>query len=227
MSAFGTMSGSLFTGSRVFYAGAKDSLMPFSGFFSLVSVWFETPYTAIILSSIVASAVLMVGDFANLINYFGFTAWIFYGLCAVALIYVRQKKKHIVQPFRVRPYPVIPVLFILSAIAVIVSAFIQSPAFTIIAFSLLIFAVPFYFVFCWQDGRLFGNIKQQVLRVCCKRSIENPDLEGKEVPFEYPLDDFTPGLTSDFNTTETNNNRDPLEIVEDGLQPPLADKYDF
>ena len=190
MSAFGTLTASLFTGSRVFYAGAKDSLMPFSKFFSLVSVSFETPHTAIILSSIMASIILMLGDFSSLINYFGFSAWLFYGLCAIALIYVRQKKKHIVLPFKVRPYPVIPCLFMLSALAVVVSAFIQSPVFTLIAFLLIIFAVPFYFIFCWNDGHFFRAFKQRLLATFSKQ-VKNTDLEGKEVPLEYPMEEFT------------------------------------
>ena len=191
MSAFGTLSGTLFTGSRVFYAGAKDGLMPFSKIFSLVSESFETPHTAIILSSIVACVILMLGDFSSLINYFGFTVWLFYGLCAIALIYVRQKKKHIVLPFKVRPYPVIPIVFISATLAVVVSAFLQSPVFTLIAFLLIIFAVPFYFIFCWKDGRLFLSSKQRILnsfKSCNRATNSNPDED--EAPFEYPLEDF-------------------------------------
>lgn len=163
-SALGTLITSILSGSRIFYAAAKDNLVPFSYYVGQISTDFNTPYVAIIIETIVALVMLIPGNFDSLVNYFGFTAWIFYGLCAVALIVLRRR--NIVQEgtFKVRPYPIVPVVFIISALGVVISSFITYPIPTILASLFLLAAVPVYYLFYWKGNmitKLYRNMKNK------------------------------------------------------------------
>jgi len=133
LSAFGAMYGSLMTGARVFYAGGRDRLTPFPDFLSDISKDFRTPYAALLVEGGFACAITFFGKFQSLVNYFGFASWIFYALCAVSLIWIRKKRPDITQPFKVKPFPALPIVFICCALSICLSALIQEPVPTLLA----------------------------------------------------------------------------------------------
>jgi amino acid transporter len=58
-----------------------------------------------------AAVVLFIGNFEELVSYFGFCATIFYALAAVVLIRLRIIHKDLHRPFVVRPYPLVPIVY--------------------------------------------------------------------------------------------------------------------
>lgn len=164
-SALGSLITSILSGSRVFYAAGKDNLIPFSSYLSLISKDFNTPYVAIITEALVGMIMLIPGNFDSLVNYFGFTAWIFYGLCAVSLIWTRKFKPDLHANFRVRPYPFIPIIFIFAALGVVISSLVTYPLPTLFATLFVLAGLPIYFLFYWKGNMLvklyhkFSNTK--------------------------------------------------------------------
>ena len=55
-----------------------------------------------LLQSVVALAMIIPGDIEGLIDFFSFTAWIFYGAAMLALIVMRYTKKDALRPYKVQ-----------------------------------------------------------------------------------------------------------------------------
>lgn len=52
--------------------------------------------------SLIAMAMVLYGTIDSLIDFFSFTAWIFYGGAMLALIVMRYTKPHAPRPYKVR-----------------------------------------------------------------------------------------------------------------------------
>lgn len=126
ISTLGSTHGSVLTGARVTYAQACDGLL----FKSLAYVHpkHRTPLVALWVQLVLSVAAVWYQAekgqpqqlFSKLADSFVFTMWIFYGLAAGALFILRWKRPAANRPFRCWGYPVVPALFILSAIAMTV-----------------------------------------------------------------------------------------------------------
>ena len=115
----GSSHASIMTGARVSYAQARDGLL--FGFIGHVHPKWNTPDAALIsqvLLSIVA--VWFLGSFQALADSFVFTMWIFYALGGAAIFILRFQQPSTPRPFRCPGYPIVPALFVLSAIAMTV-----------------------------------------------------------------------------------------------------------
>lgn len=58
----------------------------------------------ILLQSLIAVAMVLYGTIDSLIDFFSFTAWIFYGGAMLALIVMRYTKPHAPRPYKVGSY---------------------------------------------------------------------------------------------------------------------------
>lgn len=120
VSAFGTLTGSMMTGPRIFYAMADDGLF----FKRIASVHprFETPYVAIGLAAGLAMCLVMVRGFERLADTFVLGIWPFYAGGVAAVYALRRKRPDLPRPYRVLGYPVTPALFVLAASLVLGNA---------------------------------------------------------------------------------------------------------
>ena len=110
----------LLTSPRVFYAMANDNLF----FKKLAEVHpkFGTPAAAIVSVGAWAMVLACWGKFSELIGGVVFIGWIFYGLGAAAIFPLRRKSQGKAIPYRVPGYPWTPILFVLSAVAIVGNA---------------------------------------------------------------------------------------------------------
>lgn len=120
-SSFGTLHTSILTGARVPYAMARDGLFPRS--LSHVSPRTHVPTGALIVQAVWACILVVVfsSSFDTLTDYAIFGLMIFYLLCTAAVFVLRKKMPDAERPYRVLGYPVVPILFILSATLILVS----------------------------------------------------------------------------------------------------------
>ncbi|GLH03111.1 uncharacterized protein GBIM_09023 [Gryllus bimaculatus] len=77
---------------------------------SYVHVRRYTPAPGLIFHSLIAVAMVMSGTIDSLIDFFSFTAWIFYGGSMLALLVMRKTKPHTPRPYKV---PIIIPLIVL------------------------------------------------------------------------------------------------------------------
>lgn len=138
------------TAPRVYFAMARDGL--FFQRLARIHPRFETPAFAIVSSSVWAAVLAISGTFEQLLTYVVFSAWIFYALGAAALFYYRRAEPDMRRPFRVPGYPVTPAVFILSALAVVISTLISQPGRAAVGLGILLAGTPAYAI--WRRRRI-------------------------------------------------------------------------
>lgn len=136
-SSFGTLHTSILTGARVPYAMARDGLFPRS--LSHVSPRTHVPTGALIVQAVWACILVIVfsSSFDTLTDYAIFGLMIFYLLCTAAVFVLRRKMPDAERPYRVLGYPVVPILFILSATLILASTLLGARADAASGFNLL------------------------------------------------------------------------------------------
>ena len=140
--ALGALNSSILTNARVDYALARDGL-----FFRIVrgvSPRFHTPVRALIFQAILASLMALTGTFEDLFSLYIFTVVIFYGLQTYGVIRLRAKEPNLARPYRTWGYPVLPIIFILGAIALTVNTGIQRPVASGVALCVMFAGLIFY-----------------------------------------------------------------------------------
>jgi basic amino acid/polyamine antiporter, APA family len=123
--ALGTLNSSILTNARVPYAMARDGL-----FFRVargVNPRFHTPVRSLLFQGIIASLLALTGTFEDLFSLYIFTVFIFYGLETYAVIRLRANEPNFPRPYRTWGYPVVPILFIIGALALTANTCIQRP----------------------------------------------------------------------------------------------------
>lgn len=160
ISIFAALNGSILSGSRVPYAMARDGLF-FSGV-ARVNPRFRTPSAAIMLLGVWSSLVLLSGRYQQLYTLVIFPSWILYGMTAASVIVLRKKRPDLDRPYRVPGYPVVPILFVFVACALLYSTFRSSPRESGIGLALIALGVPFYWYWKGRIGasgrRPFGEV---------------------------------------------------------------------
>lgn len=86
------------------------------------------------------------GSFDQLTDYVVFGSWVFYAMCAGAVIVLRMRRPELKRAYRVPGYPVVPVVFILVALALLGNTLITSPRESGIGLLIIGFGVPVYFL---------------------------------------------------------------------------------
>ena len=122
LSTFGTLNGSILTSPRIFFAMADDGLL-FRGI-GRVHPRFQTPSRAIMLSAALGIAFVLVRDFEQLADAFVIAIVPFLAL-AVAGVFRLRRRADYDPPFRVPGYPVVPLLFIASTVALLANAILD------------------------------------------------------------------------------------------------------
>lgn len=105
-----------------------------------------TPAPGLIFHSLIAMAMVLYGTIDSLIDFFSFTAWIFYGGAMLALITMRFTKPNYPRPYKVPIF--IPYLVLIISTYLVVGPIIDKPqieylyAVCFILFGLLMY-IPF------------------------------------------------------------------------------------
>jgi len=143
VSIFAALNGSILSGARVPYAMARDGL--FFGPVGRVHPGYRTPAVSILALSGWAAVLVLSGRYKQLYTYVIFANWLFYGMTTAAVFVLRRKRPELARPYRTLGYPVLPVLFVLGAGAIIVSTLRESPRESLMGLALILAGLPFYF----------------------------------------------------------------------------------
>lgn len=141
---FGSVNGMVLAGARVYYAMAQDGL--FFRWCAAVHPRFRTPHLALILQGVWAVVLVALGRYEQLFTYVIFAAWVFYALTAFAVIVLRRKKPDLPRPYRVFGYPLVPMIFVLTAAWFIMNTWVERPAEAGIGSLIVAVGVPVYLI---------------------------------------------------------------------------------
>ncbi len=149
ISTFGCNNGLILSGSRVFYAMAKDKLFfRKTGELSGRGV----PAFSLIIQAVWSIALVFSGSYSQLLDFVTFAAVLFYVLTIGAVFVLRKKRPDLERPYKAKGYPFIPVLYIIACMIIIVCLLIYKPMFTWPGLIIVISGFPVFFL--W---RRFGS----------------------------------------------------------------------
>jgi APA family basic amino acid/polyamine antiporter len=154
LSCFGSLTGSMMTGPRIFFAMADRGLF-FRGI-ARVSPRFQSPSVAIWLATALGVLYVLFNDFQQLADKFILGIWPFYALAVAAVFVLRRTRPDLPRPYKTWGYPVVPLLFLIASIAMVVNALWTDPVNTGITFAIILAGIPVYFGWRAWSGRAVG-----------------------------------------------------------------------
>ena len=142
ISIFAALNGSILTGARVPYAMARDRLF----FRSIGDVHpkYFTPANSIIALTAWSMVLILSGGYDQLFTYVIFASWILYGMATASVLVLRRKRPDMPRPYRALGYPVVPIIFVLVAAALILSTLQKSPRESLMGLGIMATGIPFY-----------------------------------------------------------------------------------
>lgn len=143
ISTWGTLTGSLFTSPRIFFAMAEDGL--FFRSVGKVHPRFHTPHIAIGINIVLGVVFVLIRNFEQLADAFVTAIVPFYAL-GVAAIFVVRRRPGYAPKYRLHGYPWVPLLFVLSAIYLLVNALVDpaSRVATSVTLGIVALGIPVY-----------------------------------------------------------------------------------
>jgi APA family basic amino acid/polyamine antiporter len=140
-STFGFLNLVILVSPRVYQAMAADGV--FFPALARLHPTYRTPGTAILLQGAWAIVLMLTGTYGQLLDYVVFGDWIFFGLTA-ATLFVYRRRAGVPAAFGVPLYPLLPLLFVASALYVVASSVASAPVNAAIGAGLLLAGVPAY-----------------------------------------------------------------------------------
>ena len=156
ISTFGCANGLILAGARVYYAMARDGL--FFRSIGLLNVH-RVPSQGLVLQGIWASLLVLARTrlvnpatgvvsygnlYSDLLDYVVFAVLIFYVLTIFGVFVLRRKRPDAERPYRAFGYPVVPVLYIVAAVAIMLVLILYKTQTTWPGLLIVVLGAPVY-----------------------------------------------------------------------------------
>uniref|UniRef100_A0A8C6CM00 Solute carrier family 7 member 8 n=1 Tax=Moschus moschiferus TaxID=68415 RepID=A0A8C6CM00_MOSMO len=207
LSTFGGVNGSLFTSSRLFFAGAREGHLP--SVLAMIHVKRCTPIPALLFTCISTLLMLVTGDIYTLINYVGFINYLFYGVTVAGQIVLRWKKPDINRPIKVNL--LFPIVYLLFWAFLLVFSLWSEPVVCGIGLAIMLTGVPVYFlgVYWKHKPRCFNKfielltlVSQKMCVVVYPKGDEDQKLEERNQDVEQQQPICHPPASKDKDAVE-------------------------
>lgn len=143
ISTFGCNNGLILSGARVYYAMAQDGI-----FFRKTGALNRkgVPGNGLFIQAVWASLLCLSGTYGQLLDYVIFAVLIFYVLTIIGLFVLRKKMPDAERPYRAFGYPVVPALYVLSAISIMAILLVYKPAYTWPGLIIVLMGIPVFYL---------------------------------------------------------------------------------
>ena len=155
ISAFGCINGMLLAGARAYFAMARDGL-----FFSRAAALnrAHVPGPSLVMQGVWAAFLVVIRThdpatgtygnlYSNLLDYVISAALLFYLLTIAGVFRLRFARPDAERPYRAFGYPVVPLIYLLTAAGILALLFVYRPATTFPGMVIVLLGVPVYFAF--------------------------------------------------------------------------------
>uniref|UniRef100_A0A668U2R5 Uncharacterized protein n=1 Tax=Oreochromis aureus TaxID=47969 RepID=A0A668U2R5_OREAU len=149
LSTFGGVNGSLFTSSRLFFAGAREGHLP--SLLAMIHVKRCTPIPALLFTCLSTLLMLCTSDMYTLINYVGFINYLFYGVTVAGQIVLRIKQPDMHRPIKISL--IWPVIYLLFWAFLLIFSLYSEPVVCGIGLAIMLTGVPVYFLGVYWDNK--------------------------------------------------------------------------
>ncbi len=143
ISTFGCLNGLILAGARVYYAMAKDGL-----FFKKAGILNPTtnvPVFGLIIQGLWSAFLATSGTYSDLLEYVVFAALLFYVATVIAVLVLRKKQPDTARPYRVPLYPILPIVYIVVAVAIMGGQLYMHPEFSGKGLLIILSGLPIFF----------------------------------------------------------------------------------
>ncbi len=138
---FSSLSAYLILGPRVTFSMASEGY--FFKSVARISSATKVPSIAILLQAAISIIMVLSGTFDQILTYLGFSLGIFPILAVLGVFKLRISGK---SKIKLKGYPVVHVIFILSSLLILILAYSERPVESSIAIVTVISGIPFYFL---------------------------------------------------------------------------------
>ncbi len=143
ISTFGCNNGLIIAGARVYYTMANDKLFfKKAGNLNKNSV----PAWALWIQCVMASILCLSGKYGNLLDMVSFVVVIFYVLTIIGIFILRKKYPNAERPYKAFGYPVLPIVYILLALAFCVLLLVYKPDYSLPGLVITLLGIPLYYI---------------------------------------------------------------------------------
>ena len=141
VSMFGCENGLVLSGARVYQTMATDGL-----FLARAARLNRrgVPAFALGIQALWASALTLSGTYGQILDFVIFAALLFYVLTVGGVIVLRLRHPDWERPVKVFAYPLLPILYLIGALAIMAALFIYRPAFTWPGLVIVALGLPLY-----------------------------------------------------------------------------------
>ncbi len=149
ISTFGCNNGLILAGARVYYAMSHDGM-----FFRRVGDLNSkgVPANGLVIQCVWASLLCLSGTYSNLLDYVVFSVLIFYVLTIFGIFVLRKRNPEIERPYKAFGYPVVPAIYILSALLIMGILLAYKPVYSWRGLAIVLIGIPVYFL--WIKRKL-------------------------------------------------------------------------
>ncbi len=151
-STFGALAGIVLTGPRVYHAMSRDGLL--FRWAGAIHERYRTPHRAIVLQAVWASVLVVTGTYRQLLTRVIYVEWLFFAAMAVGLVLLRRRDDY-APGYRVRGYPVVPIVFALSAGAIVLNQVLSDLRESAVGLGIVALGLPVYYI--WLRPHLEGR----------------------------------------------------------------------
>ena len=141
ISVLGSLAAFMIAAPRLYYAMARDRLFFMSA--ARIHPRFGTPVGAIALQSVMASALVLLGNFRTIVAYFFFITFVFIGLTVAGLMIIRRRHGESIS-YKTPGYPLTPILFVACTVAFLFVLFAGNPRQALIGTAVVGLGLPVY-----------------------------------------------------------------------------------
>lgn len=161
LSTFGALHSLSLSVARLPFAMARDGLLPRT--FATISPRARVPSHAILLLGACAIGFAFSGAFDVLTDLIVFMLLLFNGLAVASVYVLRRTLPDAARPYRVRGYPVVPMLFLLATAYLMINTLLATPGRALAGVGIVALGLPLYAYYArrlppgrpedWLDGR--------------------------------------------------------------------------
>ena len=150
--SFGGASVVVLGGARIYYSMAKDGSF-FPGMTRLHPVW-QTPVASLVAQCIWVCALILSARYDQLYTCFIFMMTLTYAMTVGAVLVLRRTQPDRPRPYRCFGYPWLPIIYIVVAMAFVITTLFSKPRESLVGLGLAILGVPLYLY--WHQRRKRG-----------------------------------------------------------------------